>query len=156
MALLNEMKSDYEISTDPTRLDIGLIHEFLANSYWARGIPRSVVERSIKHSLVFGAYNNARQVGFARVTTDFATVAYIGDVFVIPEHRGRGISKLLLQAILSHPELQGLRRWFLATRDAHGLYSQFNFQPLAAPELFMTIHHPDVYQQAQDPCGNGS
>jgi GNAT superfamily N-acetyltransferase len=144
-------ESEYEISTDPARLDIGLIHEFLASSYWARGIPRNVVERSIQHSLAFGVYYRGKQAGFARVTTDFATVAYIGDVFVIPEHRGRGVSKLLLKAILSHPDLQGLRRWFLATQDAHGLYSQFKFQPLAVPDQFMTIHNPNVYQQVPNP-----
>jgi GNAT superfamily N-acetyltransferase len=134
----------YEISTERSRLDITLIHDFLSSSYWAKGVPRSVVEKSIEHSLCFGAFLDDRQVGFARVITDFATFAYLADVFVIPEHRGRGVSKLLLRAILGHPELQGLRRFLLATRDAHGLYAQFGFQPLAQPENFMTIRNPEI------------
>jgi GNAT superfamily N-acetyltransferase len=142
---MNEPDS-YEISTDPGRLDLNLIHDFLGSSYWAQGIPRAVVERSIRHSLCFGAYLAKRQVGFARVVTDFATMAYIADVFVVPEHRRRGISKLLMRAILAHPKLQGLRRILLATRDAHGLYAQFGFEPLAHPENYMTIHRPDIYR----------
>jgi N-acetylglutamate synthase-like GNAT family acetyltransferase len=136
----------YEISTDRNRLDIALIHDFLRSSYWAQGIPRAVVERSIQHSLCFGAFLDGRQVGFARVITDFAAIAYVADIFVVPAHRGRGISKLLMRAILEHPELQGLRRFLLATRDAHGLYAQFGFQPLTHPEHFMTIQKPDVYR----------
>ena len=136
----------YEISTERGRLDLALIHDCLGSSYWAQGIPRAVVERSIQHSLCFGAYLDGRQTGFARVVTDYATFAYVADVFVVPEHRGRGISKLLLRAILEHPELQGLRRFLLATHDAHGLYAQFGFQPLAHPEHFMTVHKPDVYR----------
>lgn len=136
----------YEISTDRSRLDVALIHNFLRSSYWAQGIPRAVVERSIKHSLCFGAFLDGRQVGFARVITDFAIFAYVADVFVVPEHRGRGLSKLLMRAILEHPEVQGLRRFLLATRDAHKLYAQFGFQPLSHPEYFMTVHHPDVYR----------
>jgi GNAT superfamily N-acetyltransferase len=135
----------YEISTDRARLDVGLIHEFLRSSYWSPGVPREVVEKSIRNSLCFGAYLGPRQVGFARVVSDFATVAYVADVFVLPAHRGRGVSKRLMRAILDHPELQGLRRILLATRDAHGLYAQFGFEPLARPEYFMTIHRPDVY-----------
>jgi GNAT superfamily N-acetyltransferase len=138
--------TQYEISTDRHRLDLALIHDFLRSSYWAKDIPRDVVEKSIQHSLCFGAYLDGEQVGFARVITDFSTVAYLADVFVLPEHRGRGISKKIMQAILAHPELQGLRRLLLATLDAHGLYAQFGFQPLAHPEHFMTVHHPDVYQ----------
>lgn len=144
---------EYEISTDPQRLDIDLIHDFLRSSYWAQEIPRDVVERSIQHSFCFGAFHRDSQVGFARVITDFATFAYIGDVFVVPEHRGKGISKMLMRAILSHPELKGLRRIILATRDAHGLYSQFDFQPLARPEDFMTIHDPNVYRRNRDTQG---
>jgi len=106
------------------------------------------VERSIEHSLCFGAFHGRRQAGFARVITDFATIAYIADVFVVPEHRGRGVSKLLLRAILAHPDLRRLRRLLLATRDAHGLYAQFGFKPLAHPEHFMTIHNPDIHRLA--------
>jgi len=136
----------YEISTDRSRLDIALIHDYLRSSYWAQGIPRAVVERSIQHSLCFGVFLGGQQVGFARVITDFAAIAYVADVFVVPEHRGRGISKMLMRAILAHPELQGLRRILLATRDAHGLYAQFGFQPLAHPEHFMTVYKPDAYR----------
>jgi GNAT superfamily N-acetyltransferase len=141
----------YEISTDRSRLDIALIHDFLRSSYWARGIPRTIVEKSIRHSLCFGAFLGLQQVGFARVISDFAAVAHIADVFVVPEHRGRGISKLLMRAILDHPELQGLRRFFLATRDAHGLYAQFGFQPLTHPEQYMTIRKIDVYRDENAP-----
>ena len=135
----------YEISTDHSRLDIAVIHDFLRSSYWAQGISRAVVERSIQHSLCFGAFFSGRQVGFARVVTDYAAFAYVADVFVVPEHRGRGVAKMLMRAIVEHPELQELRRLLLATRDAHGLYAQFGFQPLAHPEHFMTIHKPEVY-----------
>src|SRR5215510_15193253 len=100
-----ESPSHYEISTDRSRLDVALIHDFLHSSYWAQGIPRSVVERSIRHSLCFGAFHDGRQVGFARVVSDFAAIAYVADVFVVPEHRGRGISKLLMRAIVEHPDL---------------------------------------------------
>jgi len=139
------MSGAYEISTGNSRLDVALIHDFLRHSYWARNIPRRVVEKSLEHSLCFGAFHDGRQVGFGRVITDFATFAYVADVFVVPEHRGRGVSKLLMRSILAHPELQGLRRIILATHDAHGLYRQFGFQPLAHPENMMSIHHPDVY-----------
>ena len=137
--------AQYEISTDLSRLDITLIHHFLRTSYWAPNIPRVVVEHSIQNSLCFGAYQAEQQAGFARAVTDFATFAYLADIFVVPEHRGRGVSKLLIRAILTHPELQGLRRFLLATQDAHGLYAQFGFQRLAQPEHFMTIHRPSVY-----------
>jgi GNAT superfamily N-acetyltransferase len=138
--------TEYEISTDKSRLDVGMIHQFLGSSYWAKNIPRAVIERSIQNSVCFGAFCGGQQVGFARVITDRATFAYLADVFVLPEHRGRGLSKMLMRAILDHPELQGLRRWMLATADAHGLYAQFGFQPLPNPENFMTLHNPNVYQ----------
>ena len=138
----------YEISTDRARLDITLIHDFLSSSYWAREIPREIVERSFQNSLCFGAYHEGRQVGFARVITDYATIGYVADVFVVPEHRKRGISKQLMRAIMAHPELQGLRRLLLATSDAQGLYAQFGFKPLTNPEHFMTIHRPGMYQEA--------
>ena len=140
------MPDNYEISTDSRRLDVAFIHDFLRTSYWARDIPREVIERFIRHSLCCGAFCDRQQVGFARAVTDRATFAYIADVFVVPEHRRRGVSKLLLRALLEHPELQGLRRFLLATKDAHGLYAQFGFQPLSHPEQFMTIHRPDIYQ----------
>lgn len=139
--------SDYEISTDPARLDLDVIHGFLSNSYWAKNIPRELVERSIRHSLCFGIYRDAEQVGFARVISDFATFAYLADVFVLPDHRGKGVSKQLMETILDHRDLQGLRRFFLATLDAHGLYAQFGFEPLDHPERYMSIHRPNLYEQ---------
>ena len=139
---------EYEVSTDIARLNVAMIHEFLSRSYWARNIPLSVVEKSIRHSLCFGVYRAGQQVGFARVITDFATFGYLADVFVVPEHRGRGVSKILLRVILDHPHLQGLRRLLLATHDAHGLYAQFGFQALVSPADFMSIHRSDVYAPA--------
>lgn len=134
-----------EIDTDKGRLDVPLIHGFLTSSYWAKGIPIDVVRRSIEGSLCFGIYEAGQQVGFARVVSDYATFAYLADVFVLESHRGRGFSKRLMAAVVAHPQLQHLRRWLLATLDAHGLYEQFGFRPLAIPDRFMEIHDPDVY-----------
>lgn len=129
-----------EITTDRTRFDVDLIHHYLSReSYWARNLTRDRCERSIEHSFCFAAFDGARQVGFARVITDYATFAYVADVFVVPSHRGRGISKAIMDAIRAHPELQGMRRWMLVTRDAHGLYAQYGFHALAAPERHMEI-----------------
>jgi 5'-phosphate synthase pdxT subunit len=135
----------YEISDDPARLDLDVVHGFLRECYWARGIPRALVERSVRGSRCFGVYHGGEQVGFARVITDAATFAYLADVFILPAHRGRGLAKRLLARIKSHPELQGLRRWLLGTRDAHGLYRQFGFAPPSDPSLWMEIHDRDVY-----------
>jgi aspartate racemase len=137
------------VDTDPERLDLALIHGFLAASYWARGIPFEVVRRSLRGSLCFGLYEGERQVGFARVVSDRATFAYLADVFVLDSHRGRGLSRLLMDAVVAHPELQGLRRWMLATRDAHGLYERYGFAPLAKPETFMQLHDPEVYARRE-------
>ncbi|HEX7832359.1 MAG TPA: GNAT family N-acetyltransferase [Thermoanaerobaculia bacterium] len=127
-----------EITTDRARMDVARIYDYLSNeSYWSRGIPRERVERSIENSLCFGAFDDGVQIGFARVITDYATFAYIADVFVLESHRGRGVSKQIMQAIIDHPPLQGLRRWLLVTRDAQGLYAQFGFAPLDAPERHM-------------------
>lgn len=127
-----------EISSERARMDVDAIHRYLSEeSYWAAGIPRDVVERSIANSLCFGAFDDGTQIGFARVITDFATFAYLADVFVLPSHRGRGVSKRIMEAAMAHPDLQGLRRWHLVTRDAHGLYAQFGFVPLDAPERHM-------------------
>ncbi len=140
-------RGDYVISTDPGRLDLDVIHGFLTNCYWAKGIPRATVARSIKHSLCFGIYHVADgQVGFARVISDCATSAYLGDVFVLESHRGRGLSKWLMECVIQHPELQGLRRWILLTRDAHGLYSNFGFTPLKSANRYMELHRPDIYE----------
>ncbi len=136
---------EFEISTDRARLDLGVVHGFLSNSYWAKGIPLETVQRSIENSLCFGIHHSGRQIGFARVITDHATFAYLADVFVAPAYRGRGLSKWLVECILQHPDLQGLRRWMLATQDAHGLYARYGFMPLKSPERWMEIHWPDVY-----------
>jgi GNAT superfamily N-acetyltransferase len=136
---------DLTVTTDPARLDLDTIHAFLAGSYWARGIPRDVLERAIEHSLCFGAFEGDRQVGFARVITDRATYAYVSDVFVLESHRGRGVGKRLMLAIMSHPELQGLRRWSLFTRDAHGLYRQYGFGEPRYPDRAMEVFNDRPY-----------
>lgn len=143
-------RAPFEISTDKARLDVALIHENLARSYWSSGIQREVVERAIANSVCFGAYHAREQVGFARVVSDCATFAYLCDVFVVAAWRGRGISKFLMDCVKAHPDLQRLRRWMLATRDAHGLYAQFGFTPISAPERFMQIHDPHVYELTVD------
>jgi GNAT superfamily N-acetyltransferase len=146
-AVMEYRRGEFLISTDRERLDLDVVHGFLTNCYWAKGIPREVVVRSIEHSLCFGIYDGeGAQVGFARVISDFATIAYIGDVFVLDTHRGRGLGKWLMECISQHPQLQNLRRWILTTRDAHGLYSQVGFTPVKAPERFMERHRPDVYE----------
>ena len=142
------MEPGCEISTDPARLNVDLVYEFLQTSYWAKGRRRSVIERCIKNSLCFGAYRDGQQVGFARVVSDRAVFAYLMDVFVVPEFRGHGISKALMRTILDHPDLQNLRVFLLATWDAHGLYAQFGFRPLAEPGHWMAIHDPDSDQRA--------
>ncbi|MGD0120631.1 MAG: GNAT family N-acetyltransferase [Candidatus Binatus sp.] len=137
------------ISTDRSQLDVDLIHAFLARSYWAAGIPRATVVRAIENSLCFGVYDGAEQVGFARVISDFATFAYIADVFILEPYRERGLGKELMASIMAHPDLQGLRRWSLGTRDAHGLYAQFGFTPVDNPSpIMMEIVDPDVYSRS--------
>jgi GNAT superfamily N-acetyltransferase len=134
------------VTTDRSRLDLDMIHGFLTTSYWAWGIPREIVARSMESSLCFGAFDEGRQVGFARVISDRATFAYICDVFALESHRGNGIGKSLMAAIMSHPELQGLRRWTLFTRDAHGLYRQFGFGAPGHPERLMEAVDSDLYR----------
>ncbi|MGH7357153.1 MAG: GNAT family N-acetyltransferase [Candidatus Rokuibacteriota bacterium] len=133
------------VTTDPSRFDLDAIHGFLVNSYWARGIPRDVVARAIEHSLCFGALEGDRQVGFARVISDRATYAYVSDVFVLESHRGRGVGTRLMAAIMSHPDLQGLRRWTLFTRDAHGLYERYGFREGRHPERLMEVFDDHPY-----------
>ena len=135
----------YRIIDDPSAVDLEVVHGFLSSSYWARGIPRETVARGLAHSLPFSLYLEERQVGFARAITDRATFAYLADVFVVEEHRGRGLGAWLVETVLAHPELQGLRRWLLVTRDAHELYLKFGFQPPAHPSRLLTRHDPDVY-----------
>jgi GNAT superfamily N-acetyltransferase len=139
-------RGEFSISTDRNRLNLDVVHDFLTNCYWAKGISRELVAKSIEHSLCFGIYDrDGQQVGFARVVSDFSTVAYLGDVFVLESHRGRGLSKWLMECIIQHPALQNLRRWILLTRDAHRLYSKYGFTPLKAPERYMELHRPEVY-----------
>lgn len=138
-------RGEYRISTDPGRLDRERIRNFLAESYWAAGIPQETVDRAVEGSLCFGLYRNDEQRGFARVVSDKATFAWLADVFVLPEERGRGLAKWLMACVFEHPELSGLRRWMLATRDAHGLYEPFGFRALGAPGKFMEIAQPGMY-----------
>jgi GNAT superfamily N-acetyltransferase len=140
-----------QVATDRDRLDIALIHRFLSTeAYWSLGIPRATVERAIAGSLCFGGYLDGCQVAFARVVTDGATFGYLADVFVLPEHRGQGHSRTLMAAVMAHPQLQGLRRFSLATSDAHGLYAGFGFAAPARPQTLMEKLDPDVYARASD------
>lgn len=138
-------RGTFTITTDPARIDRAAAHAFLTGSYWARGVPREVVDRSIENSIAFALFDGERQIGFARAVTDRATFAYLSDVYVLDEYRGRGLARWLVETVLAHPDLQGLRRWMLATRDAHGLYAKVGFTPLDAPERFMEIFDPEVY-----------
>ncbi len=143
---------EFLVTTDQAKLDVEVIHRFLATeSYWARGIPRATLESSLRHSLCFGIFHQDQQVGFARVISDHATLAYVADVFVLPAFRGRGLSKWLMECVSSHPDLQKLRRWILVTQDAHGLYKKFGFRELAHPERFMERHNSDVYAHRPGP-----
>ena len=139
-------RGEYTISTDNQRLNLAIIHDFISNqSYWGRGRRIQTVRRSLDHSLNFGIFKEDRQVGFARVVTDFATFGWIADVFILEEHRGQGLAKWLMESILSHPQLQGFRRWVLATKDAHELYQKFGFQELRRPERW--LERPDLQMQ---------
>ena len=143
----NRRDGAFVISTDRARLDLNVIHGFLTNCYWSKGIPREIVSRAIEHSLCFGVYDGGgAQVGFTRVVSDFATYAYIADVFVLESHRGRGLGKALMERIVQHPALQGLRRWGLSTLDAHGLYAQFGFTPPKFPDRYMEILRQNIYE----------
>jgi ribosomal protein S18 acetylase RimI-like enzyme len=143
----------YEISTDPARLDIVAMHAYLERSYWSPGIPFEIVARAARNSLCFGLYEKAsgRQVGLTRVVTDHATFAYLCDVYVLEEHRGRGLGKLLMRAVMAHPALAGARRAMLGTRDAHGLYRQFGFQDATGTQILMEIVRPDMYRSPTPP-----
>lgn len=143
------IEGEYLISTDTSKLDIDLIYHYLSEeSYWALGIPRSVVEKSILNSICFGIYKAGKQLGFARVVSDKATFAYLADVFVLSDFRGKGLSKFLMRTIHAHPDLQNLRRWWLGTKDAHGLYAQFGWTRINddVAKRFMQLHNPDVYK----------
>jgi GNAT superfamily N-acetyltransferase len=139
-------KNEFTVSTDKSRLQIEVIQKFLTeDSYWANNRTLEQTKTALENSLCFGVYFENRQIGFARVVTDFATFAYLGDVFILTEFRGRGLSKWLMEVMISHPRLQGLRRWILATKDAHGLYSQFGFHGLKFPERWMELPAPNAY-----------
>jgi GNAT superfamily N-acetyltransferase len=144
---MDQLLGEYIVTTDKSKIDIEYVHNFLKTSYWAENISFDVVKRSINGSLCFAVFHINKQVGFARVITDTATFAYLADVFIDTSYRGKGLSKLLMKSILKYPDLQGLRRFMLATKDAHGLYKQFSFKPITNPERFMVIHKPDVYKE---------
>jgi GNAT superfamily N-acetyltransferase len=152
MQTTQQFPAEYEISTDPHRLNVEVIHNFLAESYWSPGIPRSIVERAIRNSICFGVYHHTAQVGFARVVTDKSTFAVLADLFILEPHRGKGLSKLLMRSVVGHQDLQGLRRLLLLTSDAHGLYRQFGFKELGDPSRFMEILRHDIYRS---PSGSG-
>jgi ribosomal protein S18 acetylase RimI-like enzyme len=153
--MTNERQQDvFTVSTDPHRLDLDAIHAALTRMYWSEGIPKETVERALRSSLCFGLYvlegqegSGERQIGLARVITDAATFAYLCDVYVLPEFRGRGLGKLLMQEVMEHPDLQGLRRFSLVTRDAHGLYRQFGFAEIQSPDGHIEIVRPDLYKR---------
>lgn len=143
----------YVLTTE--RVDVAAVHAYLVGAYWSPGIPREVVERAVAGSLCFSLFQGDEQVGFARVVTDRATFAYLADVYVLQAHRGKGLSKWMLERIRAHPALRGLRRWMLMTRDAHGLYAQFGFKPLGHPERAMEIVDPDIYLRTAGRSRNG-
>lgn len=146
---MNELiiyREEFCISTERARLDVDAIHSFLSTkAYWCLNIPRERVEKSIEHSLCFGVYHGDRQIGLARIISDFSTIAYLGDVYILEEYRGRGLSKWLMETVMSYPDLQGLRRWILLTGDAHGLYRQFGWTDIADPTKWMELHDKNVY-----------
>jgi len=142
---MEHQKDDFLISTDKNRIDIDYVHRFLSNSYWAKDIPRSTLKRCIDGALCFGVYHDSNQVGFARVITDEASFAYLADVFIDENYRGKGLSRWLVEEILAYPTLQGLRRFLLATRDAHGLYEKMGFKRIENIEPWMQIHNPEIY-----------
>ncbi|MFB9137604.1 GNAT family N-acetyltransferase [Vibrio sp. AK197] len=137
----------FRISTDRNELDFDVIYQFISQSYWAKGIPKSTMQKALDHSLCFGVFNaEQQQVGFARLITDYATFAYLSDVFIVEQYRGCGLSKFLIETVVSHPDVQGLRRMMLATSDAHGLYAQYGFKPIEQAQTFMQVWQPNIYQ----------
>ena len=141
-------KDEFTISTDREKLDLHFIHDFLSGqSYWLPGVPFERVQKAADHSLNFGLYHQDKQIGYARIVTDFTRIAYLADVFITDAYRGRGLSKWLIQVIMDHPDLQHLGRWMLNTRDAHGLYEQFGWTKPIRPETYLEIYHPDSYKQ---------
>jgi len=147
------IKDDYCITTVKERIDLDYTQQFLAQTYWAEGIPKAVVEKAVQGSLCFALFHNDQQVGFARVISDEATFAYLADVFIDPAYRGKGLSQWLMEVIMDYPSLQGLRRFLLATRDAHGLYAKFGFEPIPSAAPFMQVHRPNIYRTGMDRIG---
>lgn len=145
--IIETRHDDYLISTDPAKLDLEAIHAALTTAYWSTDISKAVVEKALAHSLCFGLYQGQQQVGLSRVVTDYATYAYLCDVYVLEAHRGKGLGHWMVECIMTHPELQNLRRFTLATRDAHGIYAAFGFTALKAPDRMMERHDPQVYQR---------
>jgi ribosomal protein S18 acetylase RimI-like enzyme len=145
VALTEYEQQGYRISTESEAMDLDAVHAYLARSYWAREIPKDLVAKAFRGSLCFGLFKDDCQIGFARVVTDRSTFAYLCDVYVLEDYRGRGLGVWLMDAVLAHPDLQALRRFVLATRDAHGLYERYGFSGLARPEIFMEINRPDMY-----------
>ncbi len=143
-------RDGFRITTDPTKIDRAAAHAYLSRSYWAEGVPREIVDRSIDNSLAFAVFEEEKQVGFARVITDRATFAYVADVYVLEEYRGRGLARWLMETILAHPDLQGLRRWLLTTRDAHDLYGKVGFVPAERVQRFMEIDRPGMYREMRE------
>jgi len=147
MENISVTRDNYLITTDKARLDLHAVHQYLSKeSYWSRGIPFETVKKAAQHSLTFIVLCGEEQVGYARIISDYSTFAYLGDVYILEAHRGRGLSKWLMETIMEHPELQGLRRWILATSDAHGLYAQYGWKSIASPASWMEVHNPDVYK----------
>ncbi len=137
----------FRISTDRNELDFDVIYQFISQSYWAKGIAKSTMQKALDHSLCFGVFSaEQQQVGFARLITDYATFAYLSDVFIVEQYRGCGLSKFLIETVVSHPDVQGLRRMMLATSDAHGLYAQYGFKPIEQAQTFMQVWQPNIYQ----------
>jgi GNAT superfamily N-acetyltransferase len=146
MTELTIHNNGFSISTDKAKLDVDSIHHFLSTkAYWCLNIPKHTVETAIGNSLCFGVYQNEKQIGFARVISDFATIAYLGDVYILEDYRRNGLSKWLMETVMSHPELQGLRRWILLTGDAHELYRKFGWKDIADPSKWMELHNKNVY-----------
>ena len=147
MAFLSYQRDEFTVVTDPLKLDVNAIHGYLSRAYWSEGISRAIVERAIANSLCFGLFHGAQQIGFARVVSDRATYAYLCDVYVLEEFRGKGLGVWLMECVMRHPDLQGLRRFSLATRDAHGLYRKFGFDALKKPQSQMEIVNHEIYKQ---------
>ena len=148
LKIIEAYRNDYTISTDKNKLDILSIHKFLKNETdWANGIPISILKTSIENSLNFGLYHGNKQIGFARIISDYSTIAYLGDVYILKEYRGKGLSKWLMDEIMEHPNLQGLRRWILLTNTAEWLYKKFGFTEISNPKFYMEKHNPNVYNR---------